>query len=109
MSGTPSNLPTDLRYQVMWQLRVLCWNLGDGESLISELSSEQLPEDPEILMQVISKERPELRPIQASVVKGIVAVDHWGHVLASRELTAEQEAWLCDVSRKMVLPVIEPI
>ena len=103
------SLPTEIRYQVMWQLRVLCWNLGDGESLISELSGNPLPEDPEILMQVISRERPELRPIQASVLKGIVAVDPWGNVLSSRELNADQEAWLCDVSRKMLLPVIEPI
>lgn len=101
--------PTEIRYQVMWQLRVLCWNLGDGESLISELSSDPLPENPEILMQVISRERPELRPIQASVLKGIVAVDPWGNVLTSRELNAEQEAWLCTISQQLLLPVIEPI
>jgi hypothetical protein len=100
---------SELRYQVMWQLRVLCWNLGDGESLITELSAEPLPEQPEVLMQVLSRERPELRPIQASVLKGIVAVDAWGHVLSSRELSVEQEAWLCDVSRQLLLPVIEPI
>ena len=98
-----------ISYQVMWQLRVLCWNLGDGESLITELSPSPLPEDPETLMQVISRERPELRPIQASVLKGIVAVDAWGHVLASRELTAHQDAWLCGVSRQLLLPVLEPI
>ena len=101
--------PTEIRYQVMWQLRVLCWNLGDGESLISELSSDPLPENPEILMQVISRERPELRPIQASVLNGIVAVDPWGNVLTSRELNAEQEAWLCTISQQLLLPVIEPI
>ena len=93
----------------MWQLRVLCWNLGDGESLITELSPEPLPEDPETLMQVMSRERPELRPIQASVLKGIVAVDGWGHVLSSRELNPEQEAWICSVSQRMLLPVLEPI
>jgi hypothetical protein len=103
------NIDQPLGYRVVWQLRVLCWNLGDGESLVIELSDQPLPEDPITLMAVLSKQRPELRPIQASVVKGIVAVDHWGHVLTSRELTAEQEAWLCDVSRKLLLPVIEPI
>ena len=93
----------------MWQLRVLCWNLGDGESLLTELSDAPLPEDPETLMQVISRERPELRPIQASVLKGIVAVDAWGRVLSSRELSATQDAWLCEVSRQLLLPVLEPI
>ena len=104
----PTN-PNELHVQVMWQLRVLCWNLGDGESLITELSPEPLPEDPETLMQVISRERPELRPIQASVLKGIVAVDAWSHVLSSRELNPEQEAWICSISQRMLLPVLEPI
>ncbi len=104
-----ANDAAGIGYQVMWQLRVLCWNLGDGESLITELSASPLPEDPETLMRVISSERPELRPIQASVLKGIVAVDAWGHVLAGRELSADQDAWLCNVSRQLLLPVLEPI
>jgi hypothetical protein len=43
------------------------------------------------------------------VLKGIVAVDPWGNVLTSRELNAEQEAWLCEISQQLLLPVIEPI
>jgi len=41
-----ANDAAGIGYQVMWQLRVLCWNLGDGESLITELSASPCPKTP---------------------------------------------------------------
>ena len=93
----------------MWQLRVLCWTLGDGETLISEFSETQLPEDPQLLMKAISNERPELKPIQANVVKGIVAVDEYGRILKSSELSPEENYYLCKISHQRLLPVLDPI
>jgi hypothetical protein len=100
------NIDQPLGYRVVWQLRVLCWNLGDGESLVIELSEKPLPEDPVTLMAVISKQKPELRPIQASVVKGVIAIDFYGNHLPSNCLNPEQEAWLCEISRELLLPII---
>jgi hypothetical protein len=57
-------------------------------------------------MAVISKQKPELRPIQASVVKGVIAIDFYGNHLPSNRLNPEQEAWLCEISRELLLPVI---
>ena len=102
-------MPRKITWKVMWQLRVLCWNLGDGETLISEFSETQLPEDPQLLMKAISNERPELKPIQANVVKGIVAVDEYGRILKSNELSPEENYYLCKISHQRLLPVLDPI
>ena len=100
---------TNIGWKIVWQLRILCWNLGDGESLITELSDEPLPEDPQILMRSLSRERPELKPVQANVVKGIVAINNRGRILNSNELGAEEEKWLCNISRQNMLPILEEI
>lgn len=102
-------MPREIAWKVIWHLRVLCWNLGDGESLISEFSETPLPEDPQLLMKAMSNERPELKPIQANVVKGIVAVDKFGRILKSNELSANENRWLCKISRQYLLPVLDPI
>ena len=68
-----------------------------------------LPEDPQILMKALSNERPELKPIQANVVKGIVAVDGLGRILKSNELSPKENYWLCKISRKHLLPILDPI
>ena len=102
-------MPSEITWKVIWQLRVLCWNLGDGESLISEFSEIPLPEDPQILMKILSNERPELKPIQANVVKGIVAVDGLGRILKSSELSPSENYWLSKISRKHLLPILDPI
>ncbi|MEC7737700.1 MAG: hypothetical protein VYE46_02340 [Cyanobacteriota bacterium] len=102
-------MPREITWKVMWHLRVLCWNLGDGESLISEFSEAPLPEDPQILMEAMSNERPELKPIQANVVKGIVAVDEFGRILKSNELSPDEDYWLCKISHQQLLPVLDPI
>ena len=93
----------------MWHLRVICCNLGEGESLISEFSETPIPEDPQILMKAMSKERPELKPIQANVVKGIVGVAEFGRILKSSELSPDEDYWLCKRSHQQLLPVLDPI
>ena len=98
-----------ISWKIVWQLRILCWNLGDGESLITELSDEPLPEDPQVLMRALSDERPELKPIQANVIKGIVAINNQGRILNSSELSREEEKWLCSMSRQRMLPILEEI
>ena len=102
-------MPREITWKVMWQLRVLCWNLGDGETLVSEFSETPMPEDPQLLMKAISNERPELKPIQANVVKGIVAVDKFGRILKSSELSPDENYWLCNISHQQFLPVLDPI
>ena len=102
-------MPREISWKVMWQLRVLCWNLGDGETLVSEFSETPMPEDPQLLMKAISNERPELKPIQANVVKGIVAVDKFGRILKSSELSPDENYWLCKISHQQFLPVLDPI
>ena len=99
----------EISWKVIWQLRVLCWNLGDGESLITEFSETPLPEDPQVLMRALSNERPELKPIQASVIKGIVAIDSNGRILHSNELSPEENIWLCNISKQQMLLILEPI